>query len=491
MGILGCGHFPRKRGNCSVSLSTDPVMRRWQLRTFGAVYVTYFAYYLCRYNMPIVKTDFSKAFHWSAADFGKVLTSLTIFYAVGQFVNGQLGDRYGTRRIASLGALGSVVMNVCVFALTMMAKPADGDHSLILTLLVVFWGANGFFQAMGWSPMVRLMAHWFPTQGRGKVMGLLGTCYQLGAAAASLLAIFLAGDFVRRLGGDWRMVFLVPSAIFGAIGIWFYITVRDSPAEIDLPPLEDDHEASIEGSPAGLAPVARRTIRQNVLATLANPYLWLVAGVFFMLDLNRYGFVNWMPAFLDEHANRDASPFMASLGKMMKICIHPLAGSLGALTAGWASDRFFGGRRAPVIVLLLVPLGLLSIWFPHINSNNTVLVVAVVAVVGFCTYGPHILMVGHAAQDFGKKSGAAGAAGFIDSVGYIGASLAGWGAGRMIDAKGYQHTFTIFGIAALAGAIMACAIWKAGPRVKHLAKEKRPDDELARTSVVGAGTPEA
>ncbi len=210
-----------------------------------------------------------------------------------------------------------------------------------------------------------------------------------------------------------------------------------------------------------------RSIWQSVWATLSNPYLWLVAGVFFMLDLNRYGFVNWMPAFLDDHADKKASALMAGIGKMMKIGIHPLAGSVGALTAGWATDRFFGGRRAPVIVLLLIPLGLLSIWFPHIPSGNTALVVTVVAMVGFCTYGPHILMVGHAAQDFGKKSGASGAAGFIDSVGYVGASLAGWGAGKMIDAAGYQYTFSIFGIAALVGAAMACLIWKAGPRVKQ------------------------
>ena len=157
---------------------------------------------------------------------------------------------------------------------------------------------------------------------------------------------------------------------------------------------------------------------------------------------------------------------MAGFGKMIKICIHPLAGSVGALTAGWATDRFFGGRRAPVIVLLLVPLGLLSIWFPHIHAGNTVLVVTVVALVGFCTYGPHILMVGHAAQDFGKKSGSSGAAGFIDSIGYVGASFAGWGAGRMIDANGYQFTFTVFGIAALIGAAMACAIWKVGAQAK-------------------------
>ncbi|MFH0794540.1 MAG: MFS transporter [bacterium] len=449
-----------------MALSTDPQMRRWQLRTFTAVYVTYFTYYLCRLNMPIAKTDFSRAFDWSAADFGKVLTALTIFYAIGQFVNGQLGDRFGTRKISSLGALGSVVMNLCVFALVMLASPAGPDHGLTLTLLIVFWGANGFFQSMGWGPMVRLMAHWFPTEGRGKVMGLLGTCYQFGAAAASLLAIFLTGEFARKMGGDWRLAFLVPSVILGAVSLWFYLVVRDSPADLNLQSIPEESNASEErGAPE--QPGSRTTLWQNVGATLSNPYLWLVAGVFFMLDLNRYGFVNWMPAFLDEHADKNASPLMAGFGKMMKICIHPLAGSVGALTAGWATDRFFGGRRAPVIVLLLVPLGLLSIWFPHIHSGNTVLVVTVVALVGFCTYGPHILMVGHAAQDFGKKSGASGAAGFIDCIGYIGASLAGWGAGRMIDANGYQLTFSVFGVAALVGAAMACLIWKAGPQVKH------------------------
>ena len=89
--------------------------------------------------------------------------------------------------------------------------------------------------------------------------------------------------------------------------------------------------------------------------------------------------------------------------------------------------------------------------------------VLVVALVGMCTYGPHILMVGHAAQDFGKKSGAAGAAGFIDAVGYIGASLAGWWAGKLIDARGYQTTFVVFGFAAVLGALLAALIWKVRP----------------------------
>jgi sugar phosphate permease len=131
--------------------------------------------------------------------------------------------------------------------------------------------------------------------------------------------------------------------------------------------------------------------------------------------------------------------------------------------AGWATDRFFGGRRAPVIAILLLALGLLSMIFPLLDTDNTALVVAVVALIGFCTYGPHILMVGHAAQDFGKKSGAAGAAGFIDGMGYIGASLAGWGAGAMIKSQGYSTTFVTFGFAAVLGAVFATIIWRVKP----------------------------
>ncbi|HPM79233.1 MAG TPA: MFS transporter [Candidatus Anammoximicrobium sp.] len=180
--------------------------------------------------------------------------------------------------------------------------------------------------------------------------------------------------------------------------------------------------------------------------------------------MNRYGFVNWLPAFLDAQGIGDAAPLLANFKKAMTLCIHPLAGSAGAILAGWASDRFFGGRRAPVMVALLVLLGVFSILFPYLDPTNTALVLLVVAAVGFCTYGPHILMVGHAAQDFGKKSGAAGASGFIDAMGYVGATLAGWGAGRLIKSQGYEITFVTFGSAAFLAALLACMIWKVRPQ---------------------------
>ena len=186
-----------------------------------------------------------------------------------------------------------------------------------------------------------------------------------------------------------------------------------------------------------------------------------------MLDVNRYGFVNWLPKFLDEQAGEHATTLIANFKFAMKRCIHPLAGSAGAIIAGWATDRFFGGRRAPVIVVLLAILGISTILFTRIDPQNTWLVISLVALIGFCTYGPHILMVGHAAQDFGKKSGAAGAAGFIDGMGYIGAALTGWGAGRLIDTWGFDRAFDLFGIAAILGALLATLVWRVGPHTDN------------------------
>ncbi len=431
---------------------------RWQRRIFGAVWITYFMYYFCRYNMPVTKTLMCDGFDWTAADFGKILTALTLMYALGQFVNGQLGDRFGTRLISSLGSFGSAFMNILVFFCIAAAPDTDFIRNHLLGLIILFWGANGFFQAMGWSPMVRVMAHWFPLKGRGKVMGLMGTCYQFGAAFGSLLALFLVGEFARRTIGDWRLVFLVPAALLGLTGFLFFFSIRNQPQDVGLPPVD------VPDSPSpGEREKPPRSIYQNLLATLSNPHLWIVAAAFFMLDVNRYGFVNWLPAYIMENAPPVEGVTSGFLKNVMKICIHPLAGSLGVVVCGWATDRFFGGRRAPVIAVALLLLGLFSIFFPTVNPNNTALLVLIVALIGFFTYGAHILMVGHAAQDFGRKEGAAGAAGFIDCMGYIGASLAGWGAGKLIDVKGYGFTFILAGICALIGAGMICMIWRLRP----------------------------
>ena len=157
------------------------------------------------------------------------------------------------------------------------------------------------------------------------VMGLLGTCYQFGAAFSWFLAFLIIGYYAENGIGDWRFVFLIPAILFGAVGILFFLLIRDTPEDVGLPAVDVDDK-----SEEGFTGKRHRTIMENTLRTLKNPYLWIVAGAFFFLDLNRYSFVNWLPAFLDENelsAGTNGFVFMT----VVKRCIHPLGGSAGAI----------------------------------------------------------------------------------------------------------------------------------------------------------------
>jgi len=57
--------------------------------------------------MPMAKGHLCEMFSWEVPEMGIVFSSLTVMYAIGQFVNGQLTDRFGGRVLDS----GSVVLS--------------------------------------------------------------------------------------------------------------------------------------------------------------------------------------------------------------------------------------------------------------------------------------------------------------------------------------------------------------------------------------------
>jgi len=113
-----------------------------------------------------------------------------------------------------------------------------------------------------------------------------------------------------------------------------------------------------------------------------------------------------------------------------------LAGSVGAIFAGWMSDKVFQSRRAPIAAIMLFLLGMSAWLFPQIPVEMWMLSLLCLMAIGFMTYGPHILIVASAPMDYGTRKAASSATGFIDGVGYIGAALTGILSGWLTDVWG-------------------------------------------------------
>ena len=85
-------------------------------------------------------------------------------------------------------------------------------------------------------------------------------------------------------------------------------------------------------------------------------------------------------------------------------------GIAGAYLSGLATDRWFGGRRAPVICLLLILLGLLSLAYDYVIHWGLGASLLVLFSVGFCIFGPQVLLVGTLPSDLARSGTAAAAA---------------------------------------------------------------------------------
>lgn len=115
---------------------------------------------------------------------------------------------------------------------------------------------------------------------------------------------------------------------------------------------------------------------------------------------------------------------------------------------------------------MLFALAIFAWLYPIIPPGNWVLSLFCLLVIGFMTYGPHVLMVGTVAMDFGTRKAASSAAGFIDCFGYIGAALTGIGSGWLIDKYNWNGAFYFWVAGALIAAILMALLCNYKPAME-------------------------
>jgi sugar phosphate permease len=400
------------------------------------LWLTYGAFYFCRTNIssavPGLKASVAEGgLGLSGDEVGWILAGLKIAYGIGQLLNGQISERASPRVMLAIGMFGSAGLNV-LFGLS------TGFYFLLF-----IWAMNGFCQSLGWTPCMRVAANWIPVHRRGHAIGIIGTGYQITLGLTYLIASQAAHHF------GWRGALYLPAALLTLAGIFMLLFLRERPAETD----GDDDDAVQVAAP-------RCSLAEGLYWTLYNPALWLLGMALGLLNACRYGFLDWGVTHLME--TRDIRVGKAGLN----FFVIAIGATAGSYLAGWATDRFFGSRRAPIICLLMALLGLSSLVYDDIVRTSIGGTMAMLVLIGFCIYGPQVLLVGTAPADLAHRGTSAAAAGFVNFMGYMGAATGDVVTGYYSDPEhgGWQIAIYIWAGWAFGGAVITALLWNTTSR---------------------------
>lgn len=412
---------------------------RWKWRVLLAAMFCYFFFYTGRQTIGFAIPGIQEEFQVSKAALGGVSTALLWCYAVGQAINGNLADKFGGRRLMTIGAILSTLLNWCT-------SLAIGVKSL-----GVFWGLNGFAQSMGWPSGGRVISNWWSPHERGKSFGF----YTLAAGLSSVLAFVTSTIVVETLDLDWRWIFRVPVLLMLVGGITFFLLARDNPRSARIaPPASYTRDPDHAESSGGDKPSGRSVDRYKTV--LRNPKIIVTGLAIGFQNAARYGLLIWVPVhFLG--SNWEESGGSGGINPIWISVALPVGMAAGALTNGQLSDRVFGSRRDRPIMIFMA-LGAVCALTMFLAPLGAVAGIVVLFLTGFFVYGPQSSFWALCPDLAGKRL-AGTATGIVNFCAYLFAGVAEPIVGRVMDVSG--NTSLIFPIVAgscIASALMAATI---------------------------------
>lgn len=164
--------------------------------------VAYLAVYLAR-NILGAVTPYMIGSGYSEEYIGSVSSLYFICYAVGQLINGIIGDKVKAKYMISFGLLLAGITNILF--------PYVSEISLAGAM--VLYGGTGFFLAMIYGPMTKVVAE--------NTEPLYATRCSLGYTFASFLGSPMAGVFAAVMA--WQKVFLTSTAALVVMAVIAFV----------------------------------------------------------------------------------------------------------------------------------------------------------------------------------------------------------------------------------------------------------------------------
>ncbi len=366
--------------------------------------------------------------------------SATLFwcYAVGQFINGNLGDRLGARVMMSSGAVISCALNWVV---------SFGQG--VLTLFIP-WGANGFAQSMAWAPGSRLISNWWGRYERGKAFGF----YVFAAGMSSVLAFTTSLIILDVLQLGWRWIFRLPVLLMLVGGATYFFIARNRPEDLGFqvhPGSSEPEVSPAEKDAAGTE--QEETSRERYTAVFRNWRFMVASLAIGFQNTARYGLLIWVPVYFlgKDWKGADAT-------KWISIAL-PVGMALGAMVSGWISDALFKSKRSPVIIICMFMAAAFAFLMYIVPRESWVVGIINLFFAGFFVYGAQSSFWALSPDLLGRKRTGTGI-GVMNFFAYVLAGLGEPLIGYVIETNDYEYglVFPLVGTACLIAALLGLFI---------------------------------
>ena len=233
--------------------------------------ISYLAVYIARNVLSTVTPQMVEGGEYTKEYIGEISSLFFIFYAIGQLLNGFLGDKIKARYMLSIGLLLAGIVNFVfpyILHLTGIARLA--------------YGTTGFFLSMIYAPMTKLVAE--------NTMPEYTTKCSLGYSLASYLGSPMAGAIAAIL--SWRSVFVASSIalIVMAIVCFASILYLEKSGVVVHNRYKELREAKKE----------KRSLSQGI-KILVKRRILLFALISMMTGVVRTTVVFWLPTYFSEY----------------------------------------------------------------------------------------------------------------------------------------------------------------------------------------------
>jgi MFS transporter, ACS family, glucarate transporter len=290
--------------------------------------------FLDRVNLSIAGAKISEEFAISNVRLGLVFSAFLFGYALFQTPAGWLADRFGPRRMLTLGVLWWGVFT----ALTAAISHTVGRIVLVLVVIRFLLGAG---EAIVYPASNQFVARWVPSNERGVANGIIFAGVGIGAGITPPLISFV----MLRYG--WRSSFLM-SAFVGlvAAAVWF-LAARDTP---DAHPAVSSNELTHiqRGIPGSAASKSDSLLSWSTILSSLN--VWILSLAYFCFGYVAWVFFSWFYLYLAKVRGLDlkTSAAYATLPFLAMAVCSPFGGAISDTLTKRLGSRF--GRCSIAVV---------------------------------------------------------------------------------------------------------------------------------------------